>query len=54
MAREQPEDAEPTGKFTLVLDAFSGRTMFYADWDHQTAWGMATNGIPFHRGEARL
>jgi uncharacterized iron-regulated membrane protein len=47
-----PEDAAPTGKFTLVLDAFSGRTMFYADWDHQTAWGMATAiGIPFHRGE---
>jgi uncharacterized iron-regulated membrane protein len=43
---------EPLGRFTLVLDAYSGQKLFYAGWDRQTAFGKATAvGIPFHRGE---
>jgi len=35
-----------------VLDAYSGKTLFRAGWEQQTAFGKATAiGIPFHRGE---
>ncbi|MDB5956770.1 PepSY-associated TM helix domain-containing protein [Ramlibacter sp.] len=40
------------GRFNLVLDAYSGKTLFFAGWQEQTAFGKATAiGIPFHRGE---
>jgi uncharacterized iron-regulated membrane protein len=40
------------GRFNLVLDAYSGKTLFHAGWEEQTAFGKATAiGIPFHRGE---
>ncbi|RJF92017.1 PepSY-associated TM helix domain-containing protein [Noviherbaspirillum saxi] len=43
---------QPEKKFDLVLDAYSGNSLYYAGWDRQTAFGKATAiGIPFHRGE---
>jgi uncharacterized iron-regulated membrane protein len=43
---------QATGRFSLVLDAYSGRTLFLAGWDRQTVFSKATAiGIPFHRGE---
>jgi uncharacterized iron-regulated membrane protein len=44
--------AQPTQRIELVLDAYSGRTLYRAGWDAQSAFGKATAvGIPFHRGE---
>ncbi|MEJ8835174.1 PepSY-associated TM helix domain-containing protein [Ramlibacter sp. AN1133] len=46
------EQTEPGRKVNLVLDAYSGRALFQAGWEQQTAFGKATAiGIPFHRGE---
>jgi uncharacterized iron-regulated membrane protein len=43
---------EPTKSFDLLLDAYSGRPLYFSGWDQQTAFGKATAiGIPFHRGE---
>jgi len=43
---------QPTKWFDLQLDAYSGKPLYYAGWDKQTAFGKATAiGIPFHRGE---
>jgi uncharacterized iron-regulated membrane protein len=43
---------QPTKRIDLALDAYSGQTLFHADWRDQTAFGKATGiGIPFHRGE---
>jgi uncharacterized iron-regulated membrane protein len=43
---------QPEKRFDLVLDAYTGKTLYYAGWDKQTAFGKATAiGIPFHRGE---
>lgn len=43
---------QPNKRFDLVLDAYTGKTLYYAGWDKQTAFGKATAiGIPFHRGE---
>lgn len=42
----------PTRRVDLVLDAYSGRVLYRAGWEQQTAFGKATAvGIPFHRGE---
>jgi uncharacterized iron-regulated membrane protein len=39
-------------RFDLLLDAYSGKRLYYSGWDEQTAFGKATAiGIPFHRGE---
>lgn len=47
--------ARPSKRFDLVLDAFSGKQLYYAGWDKQTLFGQATAiGIPFHRGEFGL
>jgi uncharacterized iron-regulated membrane protein len=46
------EQTDPLRKINLVLDAYSGRALFQADWEDQTAFGKGTAiGIPFHRGE---
>ncbi len=43
---------QPEKRFDLLLDAYSGRALYYAGWDKQTAFSKATAiGIPFHRGE---
>ena len=44
--------SQPTLRFDLQFDAYSGKPLYYAGWDAQTAFGKATAiGIPFHRGE---
>jgi uncharacterized iron-regulated membrane protein len=44
--------SQPTLRFDLQFDAYSGKPLFYAGWQEQTAFGKATAiGIPFHRGE---
>lgn len=44
--------SQPTKRFDMQLDAYSGKLLYYSDWDKQTAFGKATGiGIPFHRGE---
>lgn len=46
------DQTQPTKRIDLVLDAYSGQTLFRSDWRTQTAFGKATGiGIPFHRGE---
>jgi len=46
------EQTAPAQKLNLVLDAYSGRALFQAGWQEQTAFAKATAiGIPFHRGE---
>jgi uncharacterized iron-regulated membrane protein len=43
---------QPTKRVDLALDAYSGKAIYKAGWDQQTAFGKATAlGIPFHRGE---
>ncbi|RZI84894.1 MAG: PepSY domain-containing protein [Rubrivivax sp.] len=49
---ENFDRAEPTKRFTQVLDAYSGQTLFMSGWDQLPALSKATAvGIPFHRGE---
>jgi uncharacterized iron-regulated membrane protein len=44
--------SQPTRKFDLLLDAYTGKPLYFAGWDKQTAFSKATGiGIPFHRGE---
>ena len=44
--------SQPTLRFDLQFDAYSGKPLYYAGWQAQTAFGKATAiGIPFHRGE---
>jgi uncharacterized iron-regulated membrane protein len=44
--------SQPTLRFDLQFDAYSGKPLYYAGWEAQTAFGKATAiGIPFHRGE---
>lgn len=39
----------------IVLDAYTGKLLYQANWRDQTAFGKATGvGIPFHRGELGL
>jgi uncharacterized iron-regulated membrane protein len=43
---------QPEKRFDMVLDAYSGASLYYSGWDKQTVFGKATAiGIPFHRGE---
>lgn len=51
----QIDRGDPTKRFDLLLDAYSGEKLFYSGWSEQTAFGKATAiGIPFHRGEFGL
>jgi uncharacterized iron-regulated membrane protein len=46
------DSSRPEKKFDLLLDAYSGKQLYYAGWERQTAFAKATAiGIPFHRGE---
>lgn len=48
----QLDKGDPTKRFDLLLDAYSGQKLYYSGWADQTAFGKATAiGIPFHRGE---
>jgi uncharacterized iron-regulated membrane protein len=48
----QMDRGDPTKRFDLLLDAYSGEKLFYSGWAEQTVFGKATAiGIPFHRGE---
>jgi uncharacterized iron-regulated membrane protein len=48
----QVDRGSPTKCFDLLLDAYTGKTLYHSGWDEQTAFGKATAiGIPFHRGE---
>ncbi|MEY5028179.1 MAG: hypothetical protein RLZ63_494 [Pseudomonadota bacterium] len=48
----QMDRGDPTKRFDLLLDAYSGQKLYYSGWADQTAFGKATAiGIPFHRGE---
>jgi uncharacterized iron-regulated membrane protein len=48
----QMDKGDPTKRFDLLLDAYSGQKLYYSGWADQTAFGKATAiGIPFHRGE---
>ncbi|MFG6417079.1 PepSY-associated TM helix domain-containing protein [Roseateles sp. DC23W] len=49
---ENFDRSQPTGRFSLVLDARSGATLFAGGWERLPALAQATAvGIPFHRGE---
>jgi uncharacterized iron-regulated membrane protein len=46
------DSVAPEKRFDMLLDAYSGQSLYYAGWDKQTAFSKATAiGIPFHRGE---
>lgn len=48
----QHDRSQPTLRFDLALDTYSGKPLYYSGWKDQTAFGKATAiGIPFHRGE---
>jgi uncharacterized iron-regulated membrane protein len=48
----QMDKGDPTKRFDLLLDAYTGQRLYYSGWAEQTAFGKATAiGIPFHRGE---
>jgi uncharacterized iron-regulated membrane protein len=49
------EQTDPVRKTNLVLDAYTGKTLYRAGWEHQTVFSKGTAiGIPFHRGEFGL
>ena len=51
----QIDKGDPTRRFDLLLDAYSGERLYFSGWSEQTAFGKATAiGIPFHRGEFGL
>jgi len=44
--------SQPTKRFDLLLDGYSGKALHYRGWESFTAFNKATAvGIPFHRGE---
>ena len=44
--------SQPTKRFTLLLDGYSGQALYAHDWSSFTLFNKATAiGIPFHRGE---
>lgn len=44
--------SQPTKRFELLLDGYSGQPLYYRGWASFTAFNKATAvGIPFHRGE---
>lgn len=49
---ENFDRSQPTKRFTSVIDAYSGQTLFSSGWAQLPALSKATAvGIPFHRGE---
>ena len=51
----QLDKGDPTNRFDLLIDAYSGQRLYYSGWNEQTVFGKATAiGIPFHRGEFGL
>ncbi len=43
---------QPTRRFNLALDAYTGELLFRSGWDQMPVMAQATAvGIPFHRGE---
>jgi uncharacterized iron-regulated membrane protein len=49
---ENFDRGQPTRRFALVLDAYSGHPLFSSGWDGMPLLAQATAvGIPFHRGE---
>ena len=48
----QMDRGDPTKRFDLLIDAYSGDRLYDSGWSEQTAFGKATAiGIPLHRGE---
>lgn len=48
----QMDKGDPTKRFDMLVDAYSGQKLYDSGWSEQTAFGKATAiGIPFHRGE---
>jgi len=48
----QLDRGDPTKRFDLLLDGYSGAGLYYSGWKEETLFGKATGiGIPFHRGE---
>ncbi|MEN9843768.1 MAG: hypothetical protein RLZZ612_1597 [Pseudomonadota bacterium] len=44
--------SQPTKRFTLLMDSYSGQGLYYQSWESLTLFNKATAvGIPFHRGE---
>lgn len=51
-ANHLEKKGQPLARFDLLLDAYSGKQLYFSGWSDQTAFGKATAiGIPFHRGE---
>ncbi|MCA0302787.1 MAG: PepSY domain-containing protein [Proteobacteria bacterium] len=51
-ANHLEKKGQPLRSFDLLVDAYSGKQLYFSDWSDQTAFGKATAiGIPFHRGE---
>lgn len=49
---ENFDRSQPTRRFVLALDRYSGQTLFASGWDQMPLLPRATAvGIPFHRGE---
>lgn len=49
---ENFDRSQPAKRFALVLDAYSGQTLFQSGWAQMPLLSQATAvGIPFHRGE---
>lgn len=49
---ENVDRSQPSKRFALVLDAYSGQTLFQSGWAQMPMLSKATAvGIPFHRGE---
>lgn len=49
---ENFDRSQPSKRFTSLVDAYSGQTLFRSGWDQLPAMSKATAvGIPFHRGE---
>ncbi|PXX43767.1 PepSY-associated TM helix domain-containing protein [Undibacterium pigrum] len=47
--------SQPGKRFQLILDAYSGNTLFQSGWEQMPVLSRATAvGIPFHRGEFGL
>jgi uncharacterized iron-regulated membrane protein len=48
----QLDRGDPTQRFDLLLDGYSGASLYDSGWKEETLFGKATGiGIPFHRGE---
>jgi uncharacterized iron-regulated membrane protein len=49
---ENFDRSQATKRFVLALDAYGGKTLFFAGWQDMPTLARATAlGIPFHRGE---